>query len=106
MTEKEYLSITDLSNYLSIKAATLYSKAERGEIPCYKIGRLLRFKKSEIDQWMEAQRQIFIDAGEKAEKIIKSVNMDIDRLVKKAIESEKAQGYNQPHGEQASKEGR
>lgn len=103
---KEYLTIDDLSQILSIKRATLYSKVSHGEIPHYKIGHLVRFKKEDIDSWLEGLKQNSVDVKEKAKKIIKSVNMDIDRLVKKTIESEKAHGYNQPHGKQASKEGR
>ena len=55
--EKLLFDIEQISNYLSIKEKTIYSKVEKNEIPHYKIGRLIRFKKDEIDQWMESCRQ-------------------------------------------------
>ena len=53
---KEILNIDELSEYLSIKKSSLYSKVEMKEIPFYRIGRLLRFKKAEIDHWLEKSR--------------------------------------------------
>jgi excisionase family DNA binding protein len=50
--EERLLDIRELSNYLAIKRSTLYSKIGRGEIPFYKIGNLVRFRQSEIDEWL------------------------------------------------------
>jgi excisionase family DNA binding protein len=49
-----YLTIEELSAYLSIKPKTLYARVK--EIPHYKVGRLVRFRKDEIDAWMEKHR--------------------------------------------------
>lgn len=87
-------------------------KVSQGEIPHYKIGHLIRFKKEDIDIWLEGLKKKFVDAKEKAKKITDGLKpktlseADIDIIIRKAIESENAHGYNQPHGEQASKEGR
>ncbi len=86
---KEYLSIEELSEYLGIKKKTLYNKANRGEIPHFKFGRLVRFKKSDIDAWEVNQRKA-IDIDKRGKDIVKSFEknsmVDIDMLVKKAIE--------------------
>jgi excisionase family DNA binding protein len=34
-----------------------YVKAERGEIPSYRLGKYRRFKLSEIAAWVDSQRQ-------------------------------------------------
>ena len=49
-----YLSIDDLSVYLRIKPKTLYARVK--EIPHYKVGRLILFKREDVDAWMEQHR--------------------------------------------------
>jgi excisionase family DNA binding protein len=53
---KEFFTIQQLSEYLNLKRSTLYLQVEKGQIPHYRIGRLLRFKKGEIDSWIESHR--------------------------------------------------
>ena len=52
----EWMDIEALSQYLRVKKKTLYSMARNGKIPSYRVNRMLRFKRSEIDEWMEANR--------------------------------------------------
>ena len=51
-----WLTIKELSAYIKIKDKTLYYLVERGAIPHYRIGKLVRFKQAEIDAWMETKR--------------------------------------------------
>ena len=53
---ESFLTIEEISAYLSIKKSSLYCMVERKEIPHYKIGCLIRFKKSDIDLWMEKSK--------------------------------------------------
>lgn len=50
------LTIKELSQYLQIKPATLYAWAAQSKIPHFKIQRLIRFRKEEIDTWLEGFR--------------------------------------------------
>jgi excisionase family DNA binding protein len=51
-----FLTIKEASEYLKVKGSTLYAWAERGAIPCYKFGRLVRFKRAEIRAWADSQK--------------------------------------------------
>lgn len=42
--------------YLSVERDWLYDKVEKNEIPYAKVGRMLRFKQSELDEYMEERR--------------------------------------------------
>ena len=77
---REYLNIEELSEYLGIKKSTLYAKVASGQIPHYKIGHLVRFKKADIDCWMESLKQIPFDASKKANEVIKGLNPEIGHL--------------------------
>jgi excisionase family DNA binding protein len=97
----DYLNIQDLSQHLRIKPSTLYSMVEKKAIPHYRVGRMVRFKLSEIDQWMEGNREECVDPGEVAKKVLGPVQrnvVDIDRVVRKAVEGTRGQGYTKFHG--------
>ena len=55
--ESEYLSVDELSQITGLKRATIYAKRSRRELPAYKFGRELRFRRSEIEEWMQTKRQ-------------------------------------------------
>ncbi len=53
--EKRWLSVDEVAEYLGIKRFTVYKWVQRLGLPARKIGRLLKFRKSEIDEWVETQ---------------------------------------------------
>jgi excisionase family DNA binding protein len=58
MNEEEILTLQDLSGYLKIAEKTLYGYAQKGTIPGIKIGSAWRFRKADIDQWLDNQRRL------------------------------------------------
>ena len=99
--EKKFLTVDELSQYLGIKKSNLYGKVERKEISFYRWGRLIMFKKDEIDAFMDKCRVECVDINKEAERIMKGANrtrMDIDRVIKKAIEGVNGKGYTTSHG--------
>lgn len=50
------ISIQELAAYLNIKISTLYAWVHSRQIPYYKVGRLVKFRKSEIDEWLERRK--------------------------------------------------
>lgn len=49
---KKWLNMDELSAYTGLAKATIYSKISKKEIPVSKVGRLNRFEREQIDQWM------------------------------------------------------
>jgi len=98
---KDFLTIDELSEYLSIKRSTLYSMVESGELPHYRIGRLIRFERSEVDRWVESNRCGCVNADSEARIILKTANrgnLNIDNIVKKSIAEVKGNRYTPNHG--------
>lgn len=50
------LTVKELADQLHIKTSTLYSWAGQGRIPCLKIHGLVRFRRDEIELWIESFR--------------------------------------------------
>src|SRR3974377_726520 len=61
--DKAFWNIRELSNYLNIRESTLYAKVGSGILPHYRIGRLIRFKKEEIDLWVEKNKKDISSEG-------------------------------------------
>ena len=93
-----FLNVQDVARYLKLRVSTVYSMAEQRRIPHYRVGRQLRFRKSEIDQWAERLKQPVVDAEPEAKKVLRSIDkksdLDLDRIVKKVVEQSKKRGYN------------
>ena len=47
-----WLSVEDIAKHLGISKETIYRWLERKTIPAYRMGRLWKFKASEVDQWV------------------------------------------------------
>ena len=52
MIEDTILTIEEVAKYLRVSERTVYDWAQKGEIPAGKIGTVWRFKKSDIEQWV------------------------------------------------------
>ena len=50
--DEEILTIEEVAKYLRVSERTVYDWAQKGEIPSGKIGTVWRFKKSEVEKWV------------------------------------------------------
>ncbi len=53
---EKLMTLSQLAEYLQLGKSTVYKMVQKGEIPGIKIANQWRFKKSEIDKWLQAQR--------------------------------------------------
>jgi excisionase family DNA binding protein len=51
-----WLSTTDVRDRLGITLRTLYRLIDEGQIPAYKIGRVIRMKEEDVDAFLERSR--------------------------------------------------
>jgi excisionase family DNA binding protein len=50
------MDVKDLSEYLKLSVSAIYKLTSTSEIPHYKSGKRLYFKKEEIDEWIFSKR--------------------------------------------------
>lgn len=53
---EDLISIEEVAKYLNYSVHTIYPLAQNGQIPAYKLAGVWRFKKSEVDEWLEKQK--------------------------------------------------
>jgi excisionase family DNA binding protein len=85
------VTIKDVSAFLKVKPATMYSWVHNGTIPFIKLNGLLRFDMDEITKWVESSKPVPPNIPKTLKK---SANMDIDAIVKRAVASTRKGSYN------------
>jgi excisionase family DNA binding protein len=53
--EDEILTLKELATYLKIAERTLYRLAQEHQLPAFKVGGSWRFRRADIDRWIEDQ---------------------------------------------------
>jgi len=51
----QIMTVKDVASYLKLNERTVYRMATAANIPAFKVGTSWRFKKEEIDTWIELQ---------------------------------------------------
>ena len=52
LNKETWSSVNEVAAHLQIQTCTIYKWLERKKMPAYKVGRLWRFKLSEVDSWV------------------------------------------------------
>lgn len=53
MPEHDILTIEEVADYLRVSERTVYDWANKGTIPCGKLGTTWRFKRAEVEKWVD-----------------------------------------------------
>lgn len=52
--DDRWLSVDEICAHLGISRDTVYKWIDRKEMPAHRVGRLWKFKKNEVDDWVRA----------------------------------------------------
>ena len=55
-TDETFLTTEEVLEYLNVNLRTVYRLIKAGSIPAVRVGRQWRFRKRDIDKWLEGQR--------------------------------------------------
>lgn len=77
----EILTTEDVANYLRVSERTVYEWAQKGEIPAGKIGTAWRFKKNDIENWVDEKLASPKTASGKMHKIAIESFLSPDRII-------------------------
>ena len=77
----EILTIEEVARYLRVSERTVYEWAQKGEIPAGKIGTVWRFKKDDIESWVDERLASSKTSVPKQHKIVTDNFLSPDRVV-------------------------
>jgi excisionase family DNA binding protein len=49
--EEKIISMKEAVDFLGLEKHIIYSKCATGELPCFKVGKLYKFKRSDLTEW-------------------------------------------------------
>ena len=52
--EGRWLSVNEIGKYLGVSSDTVYRWIDKHKMPAHRMGRLWKFKRDEVDNWMKA----------------------------------------------------
>jgi len=52
MVDDRWLSVEEIAAYLGIKRETIYKWLAEKDMPAHRVGRLWKFRKDEVDEWV------------------------------------------------------
>lgn len=50
----DVMTVSEVAEYLRVNPQTVYRKAKAGELPVVRIGRAIRFRRTELENWLKA----------------------------------------------------
>lgn len=63
MIDETFLTTEEVLEYLQVNLRTVYRLIKAGKIPAVRVGRQWRFRKSDIDAWLNSQQTRSVPAG-------------------------------------------
>lgn len=78
--QDDILTIEEVAKYLRVSDRTVYDWAQKGEIPAGKIGTVWRFKKSEVENWVNARLTSDLERKNESQIQVKNI-LSPDRIV-------------------------
>lgn len=64
---EDIMTLQELADYLKLSDRTIYGYAQKGLLPGIKIGTSWRFRRTDVDYWLEKQRRITEESTSKRE---------------------------------------
>lgn len=64
---EQAMTVHDVAAYLNVDEKTVYRLAKRAELPGFKVAGAWRFRRTDLDAWIDQQKQVAADNKEKLE---------------------------------------
>ena len=64
----EVMTISDVATFLKVNEKTIYRLVKAGRIPAFKVAGTWRFKKTDIDAWIEEQKPTALSTSNETAK--------------------------------------
>lgn len=81
MDDHEILTIEEVAQYLRVSERTVYDWASKGKLPCGKLGTTWRFKRAEVERWVDERLANPAEPERSAREVSLADVLEPDRVV-------------------------
>ena len=67
-SEEAWVGIAEVAAHLSVARDSIYRWVEAKDFPAHRVGRLLRFRLSEVDEWVMTSRSNYSEPPQRAKQ--------------------------------------
>jgi len=67
--EEALWTVHDVAGFLKASASWVYKASERGDLPCIRLGAMVRFEPAAIRAWLAQRRSALTVTGEKSVQV-------------------------------------
>ncbi len=64
----EILTVGEVAQLLKVAEKTVYTMAQKGDLPAFKVGGQWRFRRTDLDSWIDARTRRTATQGEGEDK--------------------------------------
>lgn len=57
MVKERLMTMQEVAEYLQCSVSTVRRWVGRGKVPHYRMGKMIRFRRAELDRWLDAYRE-------------------------------------------------
>lgn len=57
------VTVREVAIYLNVAEKTIYRLAQKGDLPGFKVAGAWRFRREDLDKWIEAQKEVASKQG-------------------------------------------
>jgi excisionase family DNA binding protein len=57
VVRSEILTVGEAAEYLRMSSHWVYKRTADGSLPCLRVGRAVRFRRSDLDSWLSTQQR-------------------------------------------------
>ena len=86
-SDGQLMSLPEVAEYLGMAERTIYLWAQQGKIPAFKLGSSWRFRRVEIDTWLESQRS-GPDVSSSRQPLVDRVDPPMPKSMRKKAEQD------------------
>ncbi len=63
MGDDQLMSVNEMAEYLNVNISTIYMWSQKGQMPAMKMGKMWRYRRSEIDEWLNERCSPAVERG-------------------------------------------